>query len=72
MFKDYEYGWYGLAGSFGGKYFDLSYCQTYTVGGWKRKGEIENRYARNLRTITKQIIKLKDVVFIYGDYKEVI
>ena len=62
-FKEYEYGWYLIAGSFNG-----IWCQGEANTNYR---DNRNYYKENHNTIIKQLPKIKDVVFIYGDYREV-
>jgi len=75
MFKDYEYGFYGIVCSFQANYMG-------TVRGLNtkvlnrtdvnRQGKIENFYQQSHNSMKKQLPKIQTVVFIYGDYKECI
>ena len=66
-FKDYEYGWYLHAGSFKGTFIQSGQAchNLYQV---KR---LHNFYTSTLNGLLNQVPKIKDVKFIYGDYREV-
>ena len=69
-FKDYEYGWYGFHGTFGGLFmWSEAYHDIKYKDGRKMLG---NQYRVTRNNTLKQIQKLSTVRFIYGDYKEVI
>ena len=69
MFKDYEYGWYGFNGSYSGKWMDLGYCQQNKA---TKVTPEYNKYIQMRNNTLKQIPKLKDVLFVYGNYREII
>ena len=71
-FKDYEYGWYGLNCSCKAKWFDLGYSQFYTTSRKSGENQTMSIYDIAWRTNEKQLPKLKDVIFIYGGYQDVI
>jgi hypothetical protein len=60
-FKDYEYGWYLLAGSFNGIFNSGPACDVSN----------RNYYMQSYNTITKEIPRLKNIKFTNKDYKEV-
>ena len=71
LYKDYEFGWYGHHGSYGGMMFNSQACHS-----WFRTTEF-NRKSRNIynefrNNTLKQIPKLSTVRFIHGEYYEVI
>ena len=71
-FKDYEYGWYGSVGGYGGKWMDKPYiCKRNTTSGpaHDRRPQTRSNYEGSVIEIKKQLPKLKGVKFIYGDYK---
>ena len=74
-FKEYEYGFYGHVGSYHISWWLCAGCQNFIHNDKSNKNGYRdkpiNNYTATRKGIMKQLPKIKDVVFIYGDYKDV-
>jgi hypothetical protein len=69
VFKEYEYGLYGFICSYSGDYWRGGVCHTRIRKDNKRE---QNSYKERLLELEDTMKKLNGVVFVYGDYKDVI
>ena len=60
-FSDFEIGWIGWMGSFNGRFFD---------GGYSGKTSTRNYIDEQIRNTLKQVENLRNVEFLYSDYKK--
>ena len=70
LYKDYEYGWYGFVCSYNGVFMTSSSISLRKHEQYK--SGFRSDYQFNMEHIMVQLSKLKGVVFIYGDYRDVI
>jgi len=63
-FDDFLIGWIGWMGSYNGRFFDGGYSG-HNVGKTHR-----NYILEQIKNTEKQINKIKDILFIHSDYKE--
>jgi len=74
LFKDYEYGWYGFHGSFKGTFMTGAVCEMFVCYINKARTKFYDRsyYNNNLKALEEQLSKLKGVIFIHGNYKDIL
>jgi len=67
-FKDYEYGWYGIMTTYQTKFMGSGSNHNYIHG---YDGKPRELYDKATINVFKQLPKLKGVIFIYGDYRDI-